>query len=331
MDVTTRRATPRDLSRMSELLLKDAVRRNAVDPAIWPIAADALARIQRAVTTSFEPVAGAPPELWIVAEAGGRIVGLAHAVVVPPPPIYAAPGRPGLILDDSFTVEDAPPGCAEALLSATEVALGEAGATGLIASCLEAGPWRPMLAAAGYEPITLYMGKDSVEPAPPSALVRPADVGDIPDIVALSAEHRATLQRLNQRFWTIHPDADERFDRWMRYSQTLTDRDMIVAGPAGAMIGYLIAQPMPALHLPAGHDLSLVGMVDDFYATDFADVDDVTNGGRNAADLLVAAELAFMNRRVHAALVVCPAAWTSKRTVLERQGYKTAKLWMLKA
>jgi len=31
-----------------------------------------------------------------------------------------------------------------------------------------------------------------------------------------------------------------------------------------------------------------------------------------------------------AAVVVCPAAWTSKITVLERAGYKTAIMWMIK-
>ena len=31
-----------------------------------------------------------------------------------------------------------------------------------------------------------------------------------------------------------------------------------------------------------------------------------------------------------AALAVCPAAWTSKAALLERRGYSTAKLWMLK-
>ena len=30
------------------------------------------------------------------------------------------------------------------------------------------------------------------------------------------------------------------------------------------------------------------------------------------------------------ALVVCPAAWPSKISLLERSGYRTAKLWMLR-
>ena len=35
-------------------------------------------------------------------------------------------------------------------------------------------------------------------------------------------------------------------------------------------------------------------------------------------------------RDTDSALVVCPAAWPSKISLLERRGYRTAKLWMLK-
>jgi len=30
------------------------------------------------------------------------------------------------------------------------------------------------------------------------------------------------------------------------------------------------------------------------------------------------------------ALVVCPAAWAAKIALLEQEGYRTAKLWMIK-
>jgi hypothetical protein len=45
---------------------------------------------------------------------------------------------------------------------------------------------------------------------------------------------------------------------------------------------------------------------------------------------LAAAESAFARRGFTTALVVCPAAWTAKVSVLEQAGYKTAKLWLLK-
>jgi hypothetical protein len=316
---------------MAELLLSEGERRHALNPALWPMAADARVRIERAVAASFEPAAHTPPELWMLAEAGGRVVGVSHGMVVPPPPIYAVPGRPGLILDDSFTLAEAPEGTARDLLAATEAGLKDMGAAGLIASSLEAGPWRPLFDASGYQPITFYMAKHGFATEPAPASTRPAGAEDVPAIVRLSARHRATLQQLNARFWPTHPGADRRFEGWMRHSLTLTDRDMIVTGPPGDVVGYAIAQPITALHIPAGHDLAPVGTVDDFYAIDFADVVSLTDGGRNAADLLAAAERAFARRGVQAALVVCPAAWASKKALLERQGYRTAKLWMLKA
>jgi hypothetical protein len=46
--------------------------------------------------------------------------------------------------------------------------------------------------------------------------------------------------------------------------------------------------------------------------------------------LLAAAENAFRRRGVDSTLVVCPAAWSSKISALERRGYRTAKLWMMK-
>lgn len=266
----------------------------------------------------------------MLAEAAGQVVGLSHAVIVPPPPIYAAPGRPGLILDDSFTIAEAPVGTSQALLAATEAALKDMGAAGLIASCLENSPWRPLFKAAGYRPVTLYMSRHGFTDSPPIQSTRPASLEDIPAIVALSADHRATLQRLNPRFWTIHPEADQRFGGWMRYSLGLTDRDMIVAGPPSAITGYVIAQPITSLHLPAGHDAAHIGFIDDFYSDDFAQVGRLTDGGRGASELLAAAERAIVRRKVHAALVVCPADWTSKKALLTRAGYRSAKLWMLK-
>jgi hypothetical protein len=45
---------------------------------------------------------------------------------------------------------------------------------------------------------------------------------------------------------------------------------------------------------------------------------------------LAAAERAFARRSFTTALAVCPAAWASKAALLERAGYRTAKMWMLK-
>ncbi|HEX5958861.1 MAG TPA: hypothetical protein VFY92_09430, partial [Hyphomicrobiaceae bacterium] len=134
---------------------------------------------------------------------------------VPVPPIYIG-GGPGLLLDDCFISTGAPPGTVEALLVATETALTTAGAAALVASCPAAGPLRPLYERHGYEPVTLYMAKHGFSPGALPRGVRPAGAEDVPAIVKLSAEHRRTLAQVNSRFWHIHPEADSRFDGWMR-------------------------------------------------------------------------------------------------------------------
>jgi len=324
-----RPATPHDLPGIVALLIQDARERGLLDPLLWRLAANAPARVETAVAAALNSSAASARELWLVAEHAGRIVGVTHAMTVPVPPIYdGAAGPPGLLLDDCFTSADAPSGTAEALLVATEAALRAAGASNLIASCPAAGPLRPLYQRHGYEPVTLYMAKHRFSLDAPSPKVRPAGVEDVPAIVKLSAQHRKTLAKVNPRFWHIHPEADSRFDAWMRRSLTLKDRDMRVAG-VPRVHGYVIAQPCSPLLIPIAHDVAAIGVIDDFYDADFATVSAVSNSG-SGEDLLAAAESAFAQRGVDSALVVCPAAWPSKISVLERRGYRTAKLWMLR-
>ncbi len=73
----------------------------------------------------------------------------------------------------------------------------------------------------------------------------------------------------------------------MRYSLTLTDRDMLVAGAAAEVRGYVIAQPIAALLIPVAHAVETVGVVDDFYDEDFADVSVASHDGATARKLLV--------------------------------------------
>jgi hypothetical protein len=252
-------------------------------------------------------------------------------MLVPVPPIYdGSAGPPGLFLDDCFISTDAPSGTAEALLAATEAALVAAGAPRLIASCPAAGPLRPLYEHHGYEPVTLYMVKHrfSPEALPPS--VRMAGAEDVPGIVKRSAEHRRMLARINSRFWHIHPEADSRFEAWMRRSLTFRDRDMLVTTAGREVRGYAVAQPIAPLLVPAAHEITAIGVIDDFYEEDFADISALSAGGSSGADLLAAAESAFARRAIDSALVVCPAGWTSKVHLLEQRGYRTAKLWMLK-
>jgi GNAT superfamily N-acetyltransferase len=332
MTATVRSATISDLPQMVDLLIADAEHRCTTSPGLWPIAEDAREKLDQTVRKSLEGASAARQEQWLVAEAAGRLVGLTHSMKVPVPPIYAADaGPPGLLLDDCFTTEDAPSGTADALLAATEAALLGTGANKLlIASCAADAPWRSLYERHGYKPVTLYMGKSGFDLGSAPTSVRPAVPDDVPGIVAASARHRKNLEQFAPHFWKIHPDADARFDSWMRSSLTFEDRDMLVSGPPGAVHGYVIAQPIAALLVPAAHDIESIGVIDDYYHADFANPAEISHAGSAAAELLTAAEAAFIRRNVRAAMVVCPAAWSSKVSLLERQGYRTTKLWMTK-
>lgn len=323
MTPSIRRATVQDLPAMVDLLLQDAVQRSARNPDLWKIAADAKSRIEAGIALDQAQT------VWLLAESAGRLVGITHAMIVTPPPIYdIVEGSPGLMFDDCFTAADAPPDTAEALLVATEAALRVAGGAGMIASSPADGPLLPLYERHGYEPVTLFMAKAGlgVQALPPS--VRLAQGDDIPGLVARSAEHRTMLSQLKPRFWHIHPQADARFEMWMRYSLTLTDRDMFVAG--NPVHGYVIAQAIAPLIVPAAHDIKTIGVLDDYYDQDFADQSEIANGGEAATDLLLAAESALARRGFGATFAVCPAAWPSKKSLLETQGFSTAKLWMFK-
>jgi hypothetical protein len=326
-----RPATPHDQPAIVALLGRDAQERGSLDPLLWRIAADAPTRIEKAAATVRTGSQASARELWLVAEHAARIVGVAHAMLVPVPPIYdSSAGSPGLLLDDCFVSAEVPSGTPEALLVATEAALRTAGASRLVASCPAAGPLRPLYERAGYAPVTLYMVKHHFGHHTLASVVRPARAEDVPGLVKRSAEHRKTLAKIASRFWHIHPEADSRFGAWMHRSLTLKDRDMFVATEAGVVHGYVIAQPMSPLLVPAGHEVAAIGVVDDFYDEDFANISTLSSSPLSSEALLTAAESAFARRAVDSALVVCPAAWSSKVSALERRGYRTAKLWMLR-
>jgi hypothetical protein len=152
----------------------------------------------------------------------------------------------------------------------------------------------------------------------------------VPGIVSASAQHRATLAEISQRFWQTDPEADGRFAAWMTRSLTLTDRNLFVNDVQGEVTGYIIAQPISPLLVPVAHDISGIGVIDDFYHADFANIAKRANEGQGATNLLRAAENAFAARQVDAAFVVCPAGWPSKISILGQQGYQPAKVWLLK-
>src|SRR5262249_20831788 len=321
MAPSIRPALRHDLPAIVALLTRDAQERRLLDPLLWRIAADAPTRIEKAVASVLNGSQTSARELWLVAEYAARIVGVAHALLVPVPPIYdSSAGSPGLLLDDCCVSAEAPSATPDALLLAIEDALRTAGALRLIASCPAAGPLRPLYEREGYEPVTLYMVKHHFSLHALPSMVLPARAEDVPGIVKRGAEHRRTLAKINPRFWHIHPEADSRFGAWMHHSLTLKDRDMFVAADAGGVHGYVIAQPISPLLVPTAHEVAGIGVVDDFYDEDFANIWALSSSGLSSETLLTAAESAFAQRAVDSALVVCPAGWSSKIALLERRG-----------
>lgn len=105
---------------------------------------------------------------------------------------------------------------------------------------------------------------------------------------------------------------------------------MLVAGATAEVRGYVIAQPIAPLLVPAAHEIAPVGVIDDFYDEDFADISAMSTDASSGMNLLAAAEGALARRAIDSAVVVCPAGWPSKISLLQQRGYRTGKLWMLR-
>jgi hypothetical protein len=330
MPAEVRAATLADLSPMVELLMQDARNRQAHDPILWALADDARQQVEEAVKFALTEQKQPFRQKWLVAETDDGIVGIIHSALLPVPPIYAGKwGEPGLLMPECFVAQNAPSGTIEALVDAAEADLRGAGAELLLASFIHGDDWRSCFEERGYKPLTLYLAKSAFENAPAPAGVRSASEGDIEGIVSRSAENRAILAQLDV-FWTPHAEANDRFRNWMKRSLTFEDRDMLVAGSPDALEGYVIAQPASRLHFPPAHDITATGVIDDYFHGEYSNPAKMQDGAGSATSLLRAAEAAFAGRGARTALVVCPAAWTSKIAVLQNAGYTTAMVWMVK-
>ncbi|MEO1308985.1 MAG: hypothetical protein AAFV38_14010, partial [Pseudomonadota bacterium] len=189
--------------------------------------------------------------------------------------------------------------------------------------------WLSAFRDRGYDPLTLYLARSDIKDRDTPSGVRLAVEADVAGIVARSADHRRNLFAIDS-FWEIHPNADARFSAWMSRSLTLEDRDMMVIGAADDLSGYVIAQPASRLHFPPAHDISGIGVIDDYYHVELADPNALPYGCVGATALLRGAEAAFSDRGKNAAFVVCPAGWASKIEVLNAAGYRTAMVWSIK-
>lgn len=329
MSVEIRAARSSDVPQMIGLLMRDARQRHALNPTLWALADDAETQVEKALRYALDAREQAFHQKWIVAERDDKLVGLVHSMLLPVPPIYlGAWGDPGLLLPDGFVSKDAPAGTVKALVDAAEADLRQAGARVLLASYVVQDEWSECFAHQGYEPLTLYLSKSGLADDMVSDAADTASETDVSGITGQSAKNRSILHDLHA-FWEPHPDADTRFEGWMRRSLTLKDRDMFVSKSAGNVEGYVIAQPASRLHFPPAHDISATGVIDDYFHLDYANPAQERGDGR-AAGLLRSAEAAFAARGITASFVVCPAAWASKVAVLERAGYETAMVWMIK-
>lgn len=331
MTLTIRPADLADIDQVADLLLADAEERCAADPGLWRLDGNARDKTCSAIKSAME--AQKPPfrQQWLLAQAGGRLVGVAHSILLPVPPIYAGElGPPGLIMEDCFIAPGAPARTRQDLLKAAEADLIGAGALILLASSVKGGAWETEYANQGYAPLTMYFAKTGLTRQTPAAHVRHATEDDVPGIVAASAAHRHILDNLHPLFWKPHDDADARFGAWMKRSLTLEDRDMFVSDEEGGIRGYAISQPATPLHFPTPHDISGVGVIDDFFHEAAEDTRKLGASGPGAASLFFAAEAARARRGDHSVLVVCPAGWQSKIELLEKQGYHNAITWHIK-
>ncbi|MCR9136639.1 MAG: hypothetical protein NXI27_11625 [Alphaproteobacteria bacterium] len=331
MSISVRTAQLSDLDTVVELLIADAKRREAADPIFWKVKPAPRDKIYPAVRAFMEIEHRAFHQALLLAETGRKTIGIAHTMILPVPPIYAggAYGPPGLILEDCYVTEDAPAGAWQALIEAAEADLVQAGAETLLGQSAVGRVLEKEYEKRGYEPLTLYLAKTGLRQAGNLPDIRAAEDSDIEDIVTASAEHRRILDDLNV-FWKPSSDANARFAAWMRKSLTLADHDMFVSSSDGEFNGYAISQPVTHMHFPIPHDISAVGKIDDYYHVDTADPTALPDDAKGASDLLLAAEAALAARGNNAAFVVCPAAWTSKRKMLEAAGYSNAMTWFKK-
>lgn len=328
--MTIRNATPTDIDGLVPLLHADAITRQSTDHSLWSVAVDAEDRIasalEAAMTTKSPPIR----QQWLLAEDEGALLGVAHTILLPVPPIYAGEfGAPGLIMEDCALAEDAPTGIMRSLLEAAETELTKAGARILLASSVVGGVWEEEYRRQRYAPLTAYYTSAALRAPGSIAAIRFARGPDVAEIVRLSGEHRQILLSLSD-FWKPHALADVRFAAWMEKSLTLPDRDMFVSDVDEQITGYAISQPATALHFPTPHAIGGVGVIDDYYHEAFSDPAQLHEGTEVASELLCAAESALQARDNEAALVVCPAAWKSKATFLAQAGYHQAITWHIK-
>lgn len=105
---------------------------------------------------------------------------------------------------------------------------------------------------------------------------------------------------------------------------------MLVALRGEDVRGYAISQPATPLHFPMPHDISGVGVIDDFYHNATRDPAMLGENVEQAKAVFEAAEAASAARGNLSMLVVCPARWASKIDLLKQLRYQNTLTWHIK-
>jgi hypothetical protein len=149
--------------------------------------------------------------------------------------------------------------------------------------------------------------------------MRPATSGDLDTILDLAAARRAIYEGYQPQFWRRAPDARAHqapfFARLLENDRTL----VLVAERAGQVVGFLIAQlvPAPPVYAPGG----LTCAVDDFWLAEGEDW--LATGGALLDESMRQAK----GRGAAQAVVVCAHLDAPKRAMLAARGFAIASEW----
>jgi hypothetical protein len=312
-----RHATKNDLEQTVNLAMRNLRRRNQSDATLWKPATDAVTQLEQHHASALKE------GVLLVCETEGGTIGFAIVWLLPAPAVYDLGGKIAGLIEDVYAPDLE---TANALISQSLEQIKSR--NGGVAAFQIPATWTDQLELAQqhkFEAGSEFWVKTNLESHSQNAL-RHANQTDLSSIVAWNAQAQQRKYESNSRFWKVHPDADSRFEGWMRHSLSLADRTIFVSRDAG---GYIVAQPTRLL--PGHRTDELIGCIDDFWSEDFGYSLEVRGENlEKATDLLRSAESDFVIRGATIAFAITTSAWKSKNRLLELNGYEPAYVWMLK-
>jgi hypothetical protein len=152
--------------------------------------------------------------------------------------------------------------------------------------------------------------------------IRPATVEDVPDMVALSDQHRLLLQQYQPVFWR---KADNSQEMQIPYFEKLIADEagiILIAEANRSIEGFIIAMPIPVppVYNPDGNTY----LIDDFC------VRHIHSWATIGSILLKTAIQHIKARDVTQIVVVCPHLFEEKRSLLQSEGLAIASEWYVR-